>query len=369
MECGLHAQVMDTTVCAVIKNPQSFDGKTVRIKATAVAGFDEFILKDGDCGAQVNGIWLDYPAGTKGKAGPVALLEIGPARNFAGKYAAPARAAVALERSKDFKQFDSWLAQPHSTESGLCLGCARNEVTATFVGRLDGVADATLKHDASGKIVGLGGFGNMNAYPARLVLQSVSEVERKEEDYSSADAATRDDQAPPLSAEANKHDPIAAAQKLAGTMGTEPAGVAAQKDAAVYGKPGDQNGINVRFGAANEAAPEVLGTDDSPDGVLFNCTFNMDRLHGNALSVALVHLGQHISDLRALSADEFAPAFGLEYNAWVVTASVAVGAGERYITLPGGTVFFAMNWPAADRESKMNDALTNFLTKEALLSK
>lgn len=371
MGCGLHAQVVDTTVCAVIKNPKSFDGKMVRIKATAAAGFDEFILKDGDCGAQVNGIWLDYPPGTKGKAGPVALLELKPAHNFSGQYTAPARAAVTLDTDKNFKQFDSWLAQPHGEELGICLGCTRYEVTATFVGRLDGVADATLKRDASGRIVGFGGFGNMNAYPARLVLQSVSGAERKEEDYSAADAATRNDQQLPAVAGGDKHDPIAAAQKLAGAMGADPAGVAAQKDAAAYGKPGDLNGVDIGFGAANEASPadEAAGTDDSPDGTLFNCTFNMDRLRGSALPVALVHLGQHISDLRGMKADEIAPAFGLEYNAWVVTASVAVSAGERYVTLPGGTVFFAMNWPAADRESKMNDALTNFLTKESLLSK
>jgi hypothetical protein len=70
-----------------------------------------------------------------------------------------------------------------------------------------------------------------------------------------------------------------------------------------------------------------------------------------------------------VAADEFAPTYGLEYNAWVVTASAAVSMGNRYVTLPGGTVFFAMSWPAADRESKMIDALTTFLTKEALLTK
>ena len=369
--CGLHAQVVDTTVCAVIRNPKSFDGKIVSIKAAAAAGFDQFILKDGDCGAQVNGIWLDYPPGTKAKAGPAALLELEPAHNFSGKYTAPARADVTLDKNKDFKQFDSWLAQAHSEPSGICLGCSRYEVTATFVGRLDGVADAALKRDANGKIVGFGGFGNMNAYPARLVLQSVSNVERKEVDYSSSDALTRSDQAEQPTSGSDGHDPIAAAQKLTAGMAGNPAGDAAQKDAAAYGKPGEQNGVNIGFGAGNEASPasEAVGSGDSPDGVLYNCTFNMDRLRGSALTVALVHMGQHITDLRGMVADEVAPAYGLEYNAWAVTASAAVRAGDRYVTLPGGTVFFAIGWPAADRESKMDSALTSFLTKQALLSK
>ncbi|HEX4031982.1 MAG TPA: hypothetical protein VHX20_16575 [Terracidiphilus sp.] len=366
---SLHAQVVDTTVCAVIKNPTSFDGKMIRIKATAAAGFDQFILKDGDCGAPVNGIWLDYPQGTKGKAGPAAVVEIEPAHNFTGKYAAPTRAAVTLEKDKNFKQFDSWLAQQHSVAFGICLGCSRYEVTGTFVGRLDGVSDATLKRDAKGKVTGFGGFGNMNAYAARLVLQSVSDVARKEVDYSSLEALTRKDQAQQPPASSDEHDPIAAAQKAATAMGANPAGAAALKDAAVYGKPGEQNGVVIGFGAADEAAPEALGTADSPDGVLYNCTFNKERLHENAMGVALIHLGQHISDLRSVAADEFAPTYGLEYNAWVVTASAAVSMGNRYVTLPGGTVFFAMSWPAADRESKMIDALTTFLTKEALLTK
>jgi len=368
--CGLHAQVVDTTVCAVIKNPKSFDGKMVRIKATAAAGFDQFILKDGDCGAQVNGIWLDYPAGTKGKAGPAAVLELEPAHNFSGAYTAPARAEVTLQKDKDFKQFDSWLAQSHSETEDICLGCSRYEVTATFVGRLDGVADASLKRDANGKVIGFGGFGNMNAYPARLVLQSVSNPERKEVDFSASKKLTDSAQADqPASSSSGGHDPIAALQKATAAMGADPSSAAARKDAAAYGGPGQQNGVEVEYGAANEASSGAAGTLDSPDGVLYNCTFNMERLHGNALLVALIHMGQHITDLRGIVSDEYAPLYGLEYNAWVVTADMAVQQGYRYITLPGGTVFFAISWPAADRAHDMDSALTDFLAKEALLSK
>ncbi len=367
--CGLHAQVVDATVCDVIKNPKSFDGKIVRIKATAVAGFDQFVIKDGDCGAQVNSIWLDYPAGTKGKAGPAAVLQLAPAHNFAGKYAAPTRADVTLQKDKDFKQFDGWLAQQHSPSAGICLGCGRYEVTATFVGRLDGVADTSLKHDSNGKLIGLGGFGNMNAYPARLLLQSVSGPAKKEVDYSDSDKVTQSAQAEQLASDGGGHDPIAAVQKATAGGGDDPGSAAARKDAAAYGKPGEQNGVEVGFGAANEAPSEAVGTQDSPDGVLYNCTFNMDRLKGNALTVALVHMGQHITDLRNMVSDEYAPAYGLEYNAWVVTVSTAVNVGYRYVTLPGGEVFFAINWPAADRTSKMDGALTSFLSKEALMTK
>ena len=224
---------MDTTVCDVVKKPEAFDGKIVRIKGTVFAGFDEFVIKDAtdpNCGFTVNAIWLDYPAGTKGKAGPAAMLTMQPAKNFTGTITPPTRAAVTLDKSKDFKQFDSLLAQKHEKGADMCLGCTRYEVTATLVGRLDSVADATLKRDASGKIVGFGGFGNMNAYPARLVLESVSDVTPKEIDFSKNDDETKGDSGhrarrPGLSGGGGSDSTaaIAAAQKAADGHGRGPA--------------------------------------------------------------------------------------------------------------------------------------------------
>ena len=65
-------------------------------------------MKDpGGCGYPVAGSPIDYPEGTKGKAGPVAVVVIQPARNFSGEYTAPTRAAVSLDKnSREFKQFD-----------------------------------------------------------------------------------------------------------------------------------------------------------------------------------------------------------------------------------------------------------------------
>src|SRR5665213_2953519 len=324
--CGVFAQAVDTTVCAVLKSPASFNGKIIKIKGTVVAGFDQFIVKDSSpCGLQVDGIWLSYPQGTKGKAGPAALLQIQPAHNFAGTYTAPTRTAVTLDKSKDFKTFDSLLSQVHNKGAGMCLGCTRYTVTATLVGRLDGVADATLQHDKAGKIVGFGGFGNANSYPARLVLQSV-----------------------------------------AGLAGS-PAGVQAEKDVAVFGKPSEHTGAAILSGATNEAAAkdEAQGAKDSPDGHLYNVTFNLNRLEGEAQLRAIVHMGQHISDLRAPTpGNEDAPLFVLEYNAWSMTAAAAVSSGQKFLTMPGGVLLWNSAWPVADRTTIMDDALKTYLANE-----
>jgi len=376
--CGLHAQAaapVDVAVCDVVKNPASFDGKMVRIKGTVVAGFDEFMIKDAtdpNCGFQVNGIWLSYPQGSKAKSGPVAIVTAQPAHNFAGTVKTPARTPVTLDKSKEFKQFDSLLSQSHQKGADMCLGCARYEVTATLTGRLDTVADAAVKRDASGKIVSFGGFGNMNAYPARLVLESVSDVTPKEIDYSKTDAITKGDAAltPPPGSGPEFDDPYAAAVRLASHVGAGPLGDQAMKAVGVFPKSKEQNGVSVVFGVGNEVTPDGPGIKDSPDGVLYNCVLNRDRLQGPSMVVALFHVGQHVADLRSPKPDSAdAPFLINENDAWVVSSIAAIIGGQKYLTLPGGYLFWNIAWTADERQDKMEAALKDFLTNEALLSR
>lgn len=369
--CTLQAQVVDTTVCDVLKNPASFNGKIVRIKGTVAAGLDQFILRGANCGQPVDAIWLAYPEGTKGKAAPDAILELRPAHNFAGKYAAADRAPVKLEKDKQFKQFDSLLAEEHNKGPYTCLGCRRYELNATLVGRLDGVADASLQRDSSGKIVGLGGFGNMNAYPARLVIQSVADVAPKEIDYSKIDAVAKGNQ-PSQGPPGGLYDPLATATQAAAAIGNSPAGIQAKKDAAVYPKKGDHNGVDIAYGRMNEVPDKDpgLGASDSPDGVLYNCTFNMSHLQGLEMAEAILHIGQHVSELRNPPENEAggAPPYILEANAWAVTASAAMGMREKFLALPGGYLLWNWKWAQSDLASNFSSALGSFFADEAMLN-
>jgi hypothetical protein len=404
--CDVYAQTaapqagvpVDTAVCDVVKKPQAFNGQIVRIKGTVIAGLDEFVITDStdpNCGYPVNAIWLAYPPGTKGKAGPAAMVVVQPAKNFTGTLTPPTRAAVTPDKSKDFKQFDSLLAQKHEKGADMCLGCTRYKVAATLVGRLDSVADATLKRDSSGKIVGFGGFGNMNAYPARLVLESVSDVTPKEIDFSKNDDETKGG----ATAGGNGADQygsgpgcggggcvgagagsgidlngaIAAAQKSATGLAAGPPKDAAIRAAAVYGKAGDHStGVITANGPSNEASPgdEQLGTKDSPDGVLFICAFNSDRLQGDSLTRAVMHMGEHISELRNPDpGNEGAPPYVLESDAWVVTAVSAALSGQKFLSLPGGYVIWDSSWSVDDRTDKMESVLKDFLVNEAALGR
>jgi hypothetical protein len=144
----------------------------------------------------------------------------------------------------------------------------------------------------------------------------------------------------------------------------------AMKAVGVFPKSKEQNGVSVVFGVGNEVTPDGPGIKDSPDGVLYNCVLNRDRLQGPSMVVALFHVGQHVADLRSPKPDSAdAPFLINENDAWVVSSIAAIIGGQKYLTLPGGYLFWNIAWTADERQDKMEAALKDFLTNEALLSR
>lgn len=288
-------EVVDASVCDVLADPVAFDGKIVRIKgATVAAGFDELVIEGSGCNP-AGAIWLAYPAGTKGSAGPAAFIRLQLAKNSTATAEVPKRNPVALQANDDFKRFDSLLATPH--KSSTCLGCRRYKVTATITGRLDGASNAGVVRDANGNVTGVAGFGNLNLYRARLVLQSVSDVAPQEIDYAKT----------PVNGDARRAGPRAPRN-------------AVSEAAAAFGAPGENNGVHVGFGVAN-AVPADDGAksgEDSPDGLLFVVTFDLERLGKESLSKAIAHMGTHIADVRRPRAQGLQEA---EARAWQITFS------------------------------------------------
>jgi hypothetical protein len=365
MTSPLLAQIVDASVCEILASPESFDGKSVRVKGFVAAGFDEFALKDATCNQAVNGIWLAYPEGTKGKAGPAAFVQVQLGKNNPAAASNPARSPIKLDKNKEFKQFDSLLSTPYKA-GGMCLGCTRYTVTATLTGRLDGVKDAGVVRDSGGKFVSANGFGNLNIYRARLVLQNVSDVSPKEVDYSKVSSATKDDSA----RDSSVGDPVAAAHQSARAFGPDSqAGKQVERAAAAYGKEGEDNGVDVGFGIPNEVPKNdgSKGDRNSPDGLLLNCMFDMDRLKGEALTHAITHIGSHIADLR----DPKSPisAYDLEYRAWQTTVLSAVAGQQKTLTLPGGYLLWNSAWASADRGKMIDEGITAFLADWEALKK
>lgn len=364
--CCLHAQAVDTTACDILKDPQSFNGKIVRIKGTVRVGFDQFVVTAPGCGQHVNAVWLDYPEYSDAKAGPAALLQLQPAHNFSGTVPAVERTSVKLEKDKDFKQFDTLLSTPYKTK-GVCLGCMKYEVSATLVGRLDGTA-AGIDRDSAGKIVAIRGFGNLNAYNARLVLQSVTDVVPHEVDYSRAGDAINVEPSP----DSGNGNPVAAAHQAAKAFGDgNPVGAQIERAAAAFGKPDEEIGIE-SVGVANEATKksEEKGDTKSPDGVLFNYTSDGGRLNGSPTRITVVYIGSLIADLRnPPSAGATSSVFSLESKAWQIAALSAVPNLIKTVTLPGGYVLWNSAWAPEDRGKLLKTALAGYLADEELIAK
>jgi hypothetical protein len=351
---SLLAQITDSTVCEILANPQSFDGKIVRIKGVVIAGFEEFAIKGSGCNQIINAIWLAYPEGTKAKAGPAAFLRLQLGKNYGAAANNVTRTPITLDRNKDFKDFDSLLSTP-AKANGLCLGCVKYTVTATLVGRLDGAKDTGLIRDGGGKVIGLGGFGNLNRYSARLVLQSVSEISSQEIDYAKAGAVASDDTA------------------LANPSFTPGSPTAEQvsQSVAAFGAPGEDNGVSVAFGGANELPKDDSSRSNanSPDGLLFHVTFDGERLKEPAMGVALSHMGMHIADIRSVTIgiQNLLP-YGAEFRAWQTSLLSAIVNKVKTLTLSGGYIIYNKSWADSDLGKNANSGISGFLANWASIT-
>jgi hypothetical protein len=333
------AQTVDTELCDILAHPRDFDGKTVRVTGTVTAGFDEFIIRDTSCKQAVNAIWLDYPTGTKAKAGPVAMVTLQLAKNSPGRATPVSATPLTLDTGEDFKKFDSLLSAPAKT-SGRCLGCVRSTVTATLTGRLDAVDAVSLEKTGSMFTV-VKGFGNLARYPARLVIQSVANVSENDVDYSKP---------------ADLGD---------GNVGLGLGADNLKRAAAAYGAPGEDNGVDVDFGGANSLRPDdgAKGGVNSPDGLLLIVAMDGDRLKGSALGEAMAHTGTHIADLRESPMGR--TMFQLEGRAWGVTVLSAINNKEKTLTLPGGYVVWNSSWSDVDQQKQLPGSLSGYLTQWA----
>ena len=342
-------QVTDVTVCDVVNHPKKYDGQLVRMKGVVQSDFDELIVHGDTCDSS---LWLSYPAGTKAKSGPAAVVTMRLAANSAASTAA-ARPAVALEKNADFTAFDTLLSAKVKLP-GICLGCVKNDVQVTLVGRVDGSDDTGLTRDAAGKVTSLNGFGNLNAWPARLVLQSVSGSTAQEIDYSKIPKVKDDSQG----SSDKDYAGLERKAEAAFPKGSD-ATVAIDRAMAAYGGPGVDNGVTIAFGATAEVPEEGKSGKSSPDGLLFLVRFDMDKLKGDALSRAAAHEGSELASERETPVPSFATA---EEKAWQAALLVTIGERGKSMTLPGGYLMWDDEWPAADKTQKATDALNAYVT-------
>lgn len=176
-EIAAKQKPIDTTVCAILQNPFAFNNRLVRIRGQ-VSGNFEYSLLDGDgCSGS---IWFEYgsdgvPPGLVAHISGEAMPGV---ENSEGIWirAVP----VTLRRDSNFNRFQRLMKARVSadalSEKSSPDKAIFHHVSATFIGRIDGVSPAIhefhLKRSPLDRADFLG-FGQMGLFDAELVLQSV----------------------------------------------------------------------------------------------------------------------------------------------------------------------------------------------------
>ncbi len=353
----IHAQgaAVEATPCDVLSRPMEFNGKTVRVSGTVQTGLDDFVLRAPGCSgtplSSPQAIWIDYPRGTHGKAGPAMRIALA----VSGAAATPSAPAVALDRGHDFEHFDAALSSPLPSR-GLCLGCAKSSVAATLTGRIDAVPVARIVRTGA-QYSSAAGFGTLNRYRVRLVLESVSNVVEKDNDFQPASTELQ------AVRRTLSGDPFKTANRLpeAFLNGTAVYGQV-RRAAVIYGTPGGEpTGITVSYGPPNEdtAAEDTAAAASAPGGLLIHVTLDRARLPMDALVYAVMYAGSIAADLR--EPGEPSPHLVLEQHALTTVLLAAVAANAKNVVLPSAAVLWNDEWAPADRQRLSDVAITRFL--------
>ncbi len=169
-----------STLCEIMKEPQRFNGKMVRFRATVSTGPESIVLKDDGCS---DSIWLSV--GEKPASGKLEYAYISSIADIR----APERLdwkplslphPVVLKQDKAYRRLDKYVGKQFKPKDRheICVHCPLYVVTATVTGRFDHT-DRKWRmvrgHDAD-RVPSSMGFGHMNSWDSQLVLQSVSDV-------------------------------------------------------------------------------------------------------------------------------------------------------------------------------------------------
>ena len=173
------AKPVDTTICEIEKDPSAFNNKLVRVRGGVLIGSEYSTISDEACPHGM-GLWFELGGGGS-SPGLVATIGGGsrPGEEDAdGRIVPPF--AITLVRDANFTRFDRLIraaikANKQATKSEPDEYIF-HEVTATFVGRIDGVPPEIhafhLKRKPMDKLDYLG-FGQAGQFDAQLVVRSV----------------------------------------------------------------------------------------------------------------------------------------------------------------------------------------------------
>jgi hypothetical protein len=176
---------IETSVCKIINEPSTYNNKLMKVRGYVRANFEYSILLD-EKTCPDNGIWFAFADGSAPPelAATVAGKGTPGSRDSSGRATPPL--PERLIRDSNLEELEHYWAL--SAKGERCADgpppafppdCATYRVTATFIGRVDGVSKevhaAHVKRSSQSPVDGKG-FGLMGMFDAQMVVQSVETV-------------------------------------------------------------------------------------------------------------------------------------------------------------------------------------------------
>jgi hypothetical protein len=164
---------IDTTICEIAENPAAFNNKLVRVKASYSGNFEYSMLSQDGCRQS---IWFEYASDDSPPGLTVHVLggALPGAEDEQGRRIRPI--PVSLVRDNNFKKFQRLMKARVAAETRQPATPVSYRVTATFIGRIDGVSQEIHdfhKRRSEDDRADFLGFGQMGLFDAQLIMQSV----------------------------------------------------------------------------------------------------------------------------------------------------------------------------------------------------
>jgi hypothetical protein len=180
---------VETSVCRIVDDPSAYNNKLVKVRGFVRASFEYSVLLDATC--PDDGIWFAFADGS----GPPELVATVTGKGTPGSRDSNGRVMLPvplrLVRDRNLEELEhDWAI---SAKGEACADgplpvsppdCTTYRVTATFIGRIDGVSKqihvAHVKRSSRDPVDGKG-FGHMGIFDAQIVVQFVEKVVAEDE--------------------------------------------------------------------------------------------------------------------------------------------------------------------------------------------